>query len=243
MVRFPLPRLHHISRLFTVECDSCAPSRPPIVVSQKHGDIQTFTRVLSRRHPRSRCTAECDHTAQRIEPITFPRIVNLRHMQDRRFVERLYINLYACNATDSARGPIRPSVLLESMQNRLKWINESVQNTCSPVDGLRVYIRLMLNNVEDIFVVKRFRDLPYLMKPHSTVEIVVDCPSEQECHEEEFSRAKTLAVMSNKCYWRHCFDDQEIERCEALAELRSGWSTAALSPTSTEGGAIEEYHG
>jgi hypothetical protein len=30
VVRFPLPRLHHISRLFTVEFDSRAPSRPPI---------------------------------------------------------------------------------------------------------------------------------------------------------------------------------------------------------------------
>ena len=127
------------------------------------------------------------------------------------------------------------------MQNRLERIDEFVQNTCYPVDGLRVHIRLMLNNVKDIHMVKRFRDLPYLIRPHSTVETAVDCASEQEGHEEEFSRARTLAVMRNRCRWCDCFDDQEIRRCEGLDESRSGWSTAAASPTSSESETIGEY--
>jgi hypothetical protein len=48
VAHFPLPRLHHISRRFTAECDSRAPSRPPLVITQKLGDIQTFKGVYVR---------------------------------------------------------------------------------------------------------------------------------------------------------------------------------------------------
>ena len=246
VVRFPLPRLHHISRWFTEECDSRALARPLVVVSQKHGDIQTFKRLYSWEHIRRRSTApERDNRSLRREPIGFPRIVNLRHMQSHHFVERLRINLYACNATDAAAEIERP-VLRRSIRDRLEWINEFVKNTCSPVVGMRVHIRLMLNDVKLIHMVKLFRVLPHLVRPHSTLKIVVDCPSEEEFHREEFSRAKTLAVMRNGCrwsQWSQCFDDQEIKRCEALAESRSGWSTAAASPTSSESEGIGEYQG
>lgn len=237
VVRFPLPRLHQISRLFTVEYDSRVRARPLIIVSQKHGDIQTFTRVYTRwcsgRFTTPLPLPEPDNRPP-VEPIRFPRIVNLRNMQNRHPIETLRINLYACNGNDRAAEP-RRSVLHKSVRKRLEWINAFVENTCSPAIGLRVYTRLMLDDVKDVHMIKRFRDLRHWIRPDSKLEIVVDCPSEQECHEDEFSRAKTLSVTRNECIWPRCFDDQEIRRCEALAELRSGWSTAAASPTSGEG--------
>lgn len=127
------------------------------------------------------------------------------------------------------------------MHNRLKWINEFVQNACSPKVGLEARIRFMLNDIKDIYTVRGFRNTAWLMRPHFTLEIVVDCQSEQECQEEEFSRAKTLAVANFESIWCQCFDYQEIERCEALAELRSGRRTAAVSPQSRKGEAVGEY--
>lgn len=237
VVRFPLPRLHHISRRFTVECDSRKPAPPPIVVSQKHGDIQTFTKVYTRWYSGRFITPlplpEHDSRPP-VEPIGMPRIVNLINMQNRHPIETLRINLYACNPNDRAAEP-RRSVLHKSIHKRLEWIDAFVEKTCSPAVGLRVHIRLMLDDVKDVHSVRRLRHLRHMIRPDSTLEIVVDCPSEQECHEDEFSRAKTLAVTRNKCKWLDCFDDQEIRRCEALAELRSGWSTAAANPTSGEG--------
>ena len=109
------------------------------------------------------------------------------------------------------------------------------------MDGLRVHIRLMLNDVKNVHKVKPLINMSAFIQPHSTLKIVVDCPSEQERRDEEFSKTKTLAVARYESHWRWCFDNQEIKRREAIAGLRSGWSTAAASPTFNEGKAIGEY--
>lgn len=102
----------------------------------------------------------------------------------------------------------------------------------------------MLDDVDDIQKVRRFSILRRPMELHTEdcdcwVEIVVDCPSEQEDHEEEFARAKILAVWRPGLSW--WFDEQEIGRCQALAKVQSEWSTAATSPESSEGEEISEY--
>jgi hypothetical protein len=175
-----------------------------------------------------------------MERIELPKIVNLRRMQNHHFVERLHIDLYAYDVTDGAANTER-TVLRISMHNRLKWINEFVQNACSPEVGVEVRIRFMLNDIKDIHTVRGFRNTAWLMRPHCTLEIVVDCQSEQECQEEEFSRAKTLVVAQHESIWGQCFDYEEIVRCEALAELRCVRKTAAVSPQSREGEAVGEY--
>lgn len=222
VVRFPLPRLHHISRLFTIEYDSRAPARPLIVVTQKYGNFQT---------------SKCVNGRQRMERIRCPRVVSLRHMQSHHFIKRLHIDMYACNATDGAAKT--KSALYNSICIRLDWIRDFFQNTGSPEADVQLHIRLMLNDVEDIEKVKRFEIVRASKKRRpadGTIEIVVDCPSEQEYHEDEFKRAKTLAVWRPGSRW--WFDEHEIRRCQALAELRSGWSTAATSPKSSDGECI-----
>jgi len=161
-------------------------------------------------------------------------------MQNHHFVERLQINFYTYDAIDGAAKTERLALRI-SMHNRLKWINEFVQNACSPEVGLEVRIRFMLNDIKDIHTVRGFRNTACLMRPHCTLEIVVDCQSKQECQEEEFSRAKTLVVAQHESIWGQCFDYQEIERCEALAELRSGRKTATVRSQSREGEAVGEY--
>lgn len=227
VIRFPLPRLHHISRLFTVECDSRAPARPLVVVSQRHRDFQW---VNGRKD---------------VEQFKCPRIVNLRRkrMQKRHLIRKLHIDFYACNATD---GDARNSLnlfnsMFNAIHNRFAWAKAFVQSMRSLSDDAEIHVRLMLNEVEDIEMVRMSRNLRSLWRRGPAAgkfEIIVDCPGEHEYHEDEFTRAKTLALWSSKSGW--WFDEQEIRRCQALAELRSDWSTAATSPQSSQGKDIGE---
>jgi hypothetical protein len=224
VVRFPLPRLHHISHWFTEECDSRAPARPLIVITQKHGDFQW---ACDRKH------------AKRVK---CPRIVNLRRkrMQKRHLIRRLHVNLYTCNPTDGAAQS--SPALFNSIHTRLSWIKAFVQNTRFLADDLDIHTRLMLNDVEDIQAVRISQHLRSLWKQGPAagpIEIVVDCPGEHEYHEDEFTRAKTLALWRPESGW--WFDEQEIRKCQALAELRSDWSIASTSPKSSQGEESGEY--
>jgi hypothetical protein len=227
-VRFPLPRLHHISRLFTLECDSRAPARPLIAVSQNHRDFQW---VNNRTH---------------VERVKCPRILNLRRkrMQKRHLIRRLHINFYTSNATNGAMQNSLDlfNLMFNSIHPRLAWAKAFVQSMRSLSDDAEIHVRLMLNDVEDIEMVRMSRNLRSLWRrgpAAGTIEIVMDRPDEHEYDEDEFTRAKSLAPWSSESGW--WFDEQEIRRCHALAELRSDWSTAATSPQSSQGEEIGEY--
>ena len=100
----------------------------------------------------------------------------------------------------------------------------------------------MLNDVEDIQMVKISQYLRSLWRQGpvaGTIETVVDCPGEHEYHEDEFTRANTLALWRPESGW--WFDEQEIRKCQALAELRSDWSSASTSPKSSQGEEIGEH--
>lgn len=223
VVRFPLPRLHQISRQFTVECYSRAPARLPVItVSQKHGNFREFTRAYGRRL---------------MERVGCPKIVNLRYMQSQGLVKRLHINLYADNATKGAEE--RLTTLSDSMGIRLAWIKSFVQDIRSLGIRFRVHVRFMLNDARDIHTFSRIPNVSSMMRRGDAFDVVVDCPSEQEYHKEEFSRAKILAMWRRKSDLR--YDHQEIRRCETLADLRSNWSTAAPSPKSSQGEEIGDY--
>jgi hypothetical protein len=139
-VRFPLPRLHHISRLFTLECDSRAPARPLIAVSQNHRDFQW---VNNRTH---------------VERVKCPRIVNLRRkrMQKRHSIRRLHIDFYTSNATNGATQNSLDlfNLMFNSMHPRLAWAKALVQSMRSLSDDAEIHVRLMLNDVEDIEMVR-----------------------------------------------------------------------------------------
>ena len=222
VARFPPPRLHHISRWFTEECGSRAPSQQLIVVSQKHGDFVISTLVNGKQH---------------VERAACPRIVNLRHTQSQHLFKTLHINMYARNATEGVAEDT--DALLSSMVFRIAWIKGFVQDIGSLGIGVQIRVRFMLNDVREIDKVKRIPSLPPLVTGGTVVEVVLDCPSEQEYHEEEFSRAKTLAVSHPGFGWE--FDEQEIRRCRALAEGQSDWSTGATSPKSSRDEEIDDY--
>lgn len=144
-------------------------------------------------------------------------IVNLRHMQSQGLVKRLHINLYADNSTEGAAECME--TLFDSMAVRLTWVKGFVQDMRSLGIVFRVHVRFMLNEARDMDTFRRTPNVSSMMIRSDAFDVVVDCPSEQEYHEEEFSRAKILAMWRRKSDWR--FDHQEIRRCEALADLRS----------------------
>ena len=221
--RFALPRLHHISRRFRVECDKRIPARPLLAVFQKHEDFQ-ISRWLDGR--------------VQMEQVVCPRIVRLRRMQSQISVKNLHVNLHLHNTTTDAAGT------LEILYLRLRLVKAFARRTCSLVADTHIRIRFMLDDVDDIQKVRSLSIFRPFIGLHADdcdcwVEIVVDCPSEQEGHEEEFARAKTLAVWRPDFSW--WFDEQEIGRCQALAKVQSEWSTAATSPKSSEGEDVSEY--
>lgn len=226
-VRFPLPRLHHISRRFRVECDRRMPAQPLLTVSQKYEDFPRDTWI---------------DDPKQMEQVVCPRIVRLRHMRSQILVKRLHVDLHACGTIAGAAR--NWSSLFDSVSAGLRWARAFVKNTCSLATSVQMRIRFMLDVIDDIQDVGNFVHVHPFETWHTKesdccVEVVVDCPSEQESHEEEFATTKTLAVWRPGRHW--WFDEQEIGRYQALAKLQSEWSTAATSPKPSEGEEISEY--
>jgi hypothetical protein len=165
-------------------------------------------------------------------------------MQKRHLIRRLHIDFHASNATVGAaqNSLISFNRMFNSIHSRLAWAEAFVQSMRSLSDDAEIHRRLMLNDVEDFEMVRMSRNLRSLWRrvpATGTLEIVVDCPGEHEYDEDEFTRAKSLALWRSESGWS--FDEQEIRRCQALAELRSDWSTAATSPKSSQGEDTDEY--
>lgn len=133
----------------------------------------------------------------------------------------------------------RMNNLNRSMTIRLNWVKSFAQDMRSPGTDVHIRTRFMLDDVRDIRLFKLFPKVHSLLRQCNALDIVVDCPSAEDYDEEEFSRAKVLAEWRPGFRWR--FDDEEIERCQAIADGRSDWSTAATSPKSSEGEEIGEY--
>jgi hypothetical protein len=127
-IRYPLPRLHQISRRFTDECDLRAPAQSLVVISQKHVYLNTFT-------ARVRC----------------PRVLRLRRMP-RFLVPQLQIDLrlgVPDNGDDSIWG------LEYRLSNLFGWVKRLISNNCSKVDAGNVRLRLMFDPVNDIHTIER----------------------------------------------------------------------------------------
>jgi hypothetical protein len=121
--------------------------------------------------------------------------------------------LYATNAGEDALEHI--GNFYNSIHIRLDWVKEFVQDMRSLGIRVRVHARFMLQDVRDIRNLRRISSGFSLRGRANALDIVVDCSSQQECHEEKFSRAKILAVRRPRSRWR--FDDEEIKRCQAIA--------------------------
>jgi hypothetical protein len=165
-------------------------------------------------------------------------------MQKCHLIRKLHIDFYASSATVGAaqNSLVSFNRMFNSIHNRLAWTEAFVQSMRSLSDDAEIHVRLMLNDVEDFEMVRMSRNLRSLWRrvpATGTLEIVVDTPGEDEYDVDEFTRAKSLALWRSESSW--WFDEQEIKRCQALAELRSDWSTAATSPQSRQGEDIDEY--
>lgn len=157
-------------------------------------------------------------TSSLLQPPKCPRVIYLRGMRIQPLICKLHIDMRL-----STRD------IFEGVCERLHWIGHLISLTCSVVDTENVRIRFMLDDLDGIDFTKRFmqrRTFAKCITIGGRMELIVNYPGEQE--------HLTVAVFTPETR-RWEFDDQEIERWQALAVLRSLRRKAAGSPRSSDG--------
>jgi hypothetical protein len=191
-IRYPLPRLHQISRRFTVECDLRAPAQPLIVISQKHAAFDTD-----------------------IAPIRCPKILCLKQMQP--FLsQQLQINLNIDNPGGLTVEAFQGAIF--DLRQHFEWVKAMVNICCLKVNTDLVHIRLMFHSASAVRNAMGYMLIIWDISGPAIpgrVEVLLNNSNEQGEHgRNDFDSATSLGVWApnDKSSWR--LDNEAMRRYE-----------------------------
>jgi hypothetical protein len=193
-IRYPLPRLHQISRRFTAECDLRAPAQPLVVISQKHA-------LFNARGW-----------------IRFPKILRLRD-KPHFLVQQLQINMRVDLSEDGLRQGIMSCLLDCHLEVRLEWVKGVIRVNCSGANAGNVLLRLMFDSTAGATrdIADTLREI-WSLRSHRfptvglcRVEALMNIPNEQGEYENNYEGATPLSVKAaGQENWE--FNHQAIEQ-------------------------------
>jgi hypothetical protein len=181
-IRYPLPRLHQISRRFTAECDLRAPAQPLVVISQKHAAFDTD-----------------------MAPIRCPKILCLKQMQP--FLsQKLQINLNIDKPGSLTVEAFHRAI--SDLRQRFEWVKAMVNICCLKVNTDVVHIRLMFNSASTVRNAMGYMLIIWDISGPAIpgrVEVLLNNSNEQGEHRRnDFESPTSLGVWASndKSSWR-----------------------------------------